>query len=155
MAWVPGYGRVEEGFLASFIKDMVEEGNPANKILADLKEAGVKIRRSTGLELIRKAKGIVKSRPYVASVNYDKYPDPDRLPTAEFDISGEYGYHVKMTGRNRLTGEKFVRHTTISTNRLLTKREAVEAAMDYIAEAEEDYPFEFTAITVTDIVTHP
>lgn len=117
-----------------FVQSMVEQGLTSTDIQAALSEAGLGVRRTDLLSLIRGIKGIEESRTYLESVRDDFRPDPSRLPNPIVNTLRTYSFQVSLNGRDSETGELRTERVTISTNSLLTAREIKDMALSLIPD---------------------
>jgi len=115
---------------------MVEQGLTSTDIQAALSEAGLGVRRTDLLSLVRGIKGIEQPRTYLESVRDDFRPDPTRLPNPIVNTLRTYSFQVGITGRDSETGELRTERVTISTNTLLTAREIKNMALSFIPDLE-------------------
>ena len=72
----------------------------------------------------------------------DERPDPSSLPEALTAIRRRYAFYAEVEGRSTLTGERVTRNVTISTNRLLTRSQIEDAALEAVESAPEVYGLE-------------
>ena len=117
-----------------FVQSMVEDGLSTTDIQAALSEAGLGVRRTDLLALVRGIRGIEESRSYLESVRDTFRPDPSRLPSPIVNTLRTYSFQVRLTGRDADTGELRDERVTISTNTLLTAREIKDAALSLIPD---------------------
>jgi hypothetical protein len=113
---------------------MVEAGLTGLEIQSALSEAGMGVRRSDLLSLIRGLKDVELSRPYIASVRDDLRINPERLAPSLTRTLRNYSFNVALTGKDAETGETRIENVTISTSRLMTKAELKELALAMIPD---------------------
>lgn len=103
---------------------------------ADAAALGIKnpfnlsIRRTDALKMYRDVRDIQESRRYVSAVGGDKTLNPRRFPNLEMDIDRRYRYNVRMVMHNTVTGESQLTNRIIYDDRVLTRNEAGQAAVD-------------------------
>jgi hypothetical protein len=117
-----------------FVQSMVEQGLSAGDIQAALSEAGLGVRRTDLLSLVRGLRGIEESRSYLESVRDDFRPDPSRLPAPIAGTLRSYSFQVRLSGRDADTGELRDERVTVSSSRLLTVRELKDMALSFIPD---------------------
>lgn len=120
-----------------FVQSMVEQGLTSTDIQAALSEAGLGVRRTDLLSLIRGLKGIEESRTYLESVRDDFRPDPSRLPNPIVNTLRTYSFQVRLTGRDAETGELRAENVTVSSSSLLTVRQIKDMALSFIPNLDE------------------
>lgn len=140
-----------------FIRGLVElpEKLSANEILRRIKAGGLKIRRKTGLALIRKYQERVGNRKYFKSVNYDKLLDWTRISYATDKLLRPFSFEIKVAGISKVTGEKVEKFFTTSTSKKLTKAQAVQALLDKMHFGEGSQALLNQTNEVTDILIAP
>ncbi len=110
----------------SFIRSGIAKGLSANKILNRLKLSPLGgMQRSNFLKVVRHIKRIKQTRPYVDSVNLGKKIDFSRLAPSEYGHEKKYNFVVKLKGISKMTGENAEEWMTISTDREITKADAI------------------------------
>lgn len=125
-----------EGETVMFIKSLVDTTLSAGSILSKLSDAGLGIRRQTGLQVINYLRNTVApSRSYVSYLTLNSLPSISRIPASLTDQLRNFTYHVVLSGFSSLTGELVTSNVNIKTNNLLTKQQALDLA---IAIGESD-----------------
>jgi hypothetical protein len=140
---------------AQYIEKMVEEDVGSQEIYETLRDAGLGKRKQTVLEAIRAVRGKVISRPYVSSLGLDNLPDPARFGKAIFPQSKRYSYRVKLSGINDLEEEPDTQYISIVTDKVITKREAINTAYDYMEIGGSVYNFTPKSAVVDQITVSP
>lgn len=125
-----------EGLAVTFIRSLVNTTASAGSILRELSNAGIGIRRQTGLQVISYLRNTVApATDYIKFVNLNSYPTISRLPQSLTKQLRNFAYNTVLTGINTLTGELSTRNITVSSNQLLTKQQALDTAAA-MAESE-------------------
>lgn len=138
-----------------YVSSMVESGLSANAIGRALTEAGLGIRRTDLLELVRGLREVEITRPYVSSLRADFLPNPSRLAESVTTLLRSFSYTVQVEGTHLETGELFTKNITVSTDDLLTKEQAVNAALEIADTALDRYGFSAHGGRVTMIKRSP
>jgi hypothetical protein len=127
----------------------------ANRILQIANDAGLAVRRSDGLALIRNARQQVSTRPYISSVGLDKLPNPARFATPAYQMNDNYHYLVRVDGVDPETGERTTRYVTVASETVLTKQAALDTAGAYIETDPESYHISEYELTVENAFVNP
>lgn len=111
------------------IQSLVTSTLPASTILQQVRDNGLGIRTQTAYQVINYLRDVtIPSRSYISSVNLNAYPTISRLPLSLTKQLRNFAYEVKLTGFSNLSGQLQDKYITISTNQLLTKQQAIDAA---------------------------
>jgi len=144
---------VREAF--PFIKSLSESSLSANKIIEEVRSAGMAVQRSDALKLIRTLRENEIVSKYIKSVRNDFMPNPERFATAVTDIIRNYSYEVRINGTHAKTRERVTKWVTISTNVVLSKDQVMGYAGDIAeGETESGQVIDFT-MTVTNALRAP
>jgi hypothetical protein len=125
-----------------FIVRGVREGLSSNAIGRLLSESGFGIRRQTLLDLVRAQKGVQTAGAALRFLRQNAIPNPNRLPEALTTIRRAFSFTVEVRGRSLETDERVTQHVTVTTDRLLTRREIEELAGEAVERAGDRYGFE-------------
>jgi hypothetical protein len=145
----------EEKSTVAYIQKGLELGLSANKIQEALGIAGLGIRRTKLLDIVRQITGIQSTRSYVKSLGNNYLPDPTRLKAAVLPISKNYSYLVEIRGIDNTTDEESIQHISIVTDSLISKQEAINTAYYYLDSQPDIYSLTPKSASVTSIVTRP
>ena len=113
-----------------FITAAVRQGVSANRILADLKDSGFKLRRQTGLDLIREVRGNVLATTLATEALLDAFPLQQQIATMTTKTATGYLMQVDVFTRDMATGEVGIRPFSVATDTLLTHGDAIQEALD-------------------------
>ncbi len=128
----------------NFIYSGVMRGLSGNSIQSALKLSPLGgMRRATIQKVVRHIKGIKRASRYVKSVNYDKTLNPAKMSKSPYQHERNYNYIIKVTGKSDLTGARTEQNITITSDRLLTKAEA----LNYV---DVDFPESESGEGITD-----
>lgn len=123
----------------TFALEAASQGISANQFLADLRAAGMGVRRSVGLELY----GIAKRT--LAETGANAFSEPGVVPDVSTFGStltrGAEGFlqHVRLVYREQVTGRIIERHYSVKTETPVTPQEAIDKAVDGYADAADRY----------------
>lgn len=141
-----------EGQAINFIRSAASIGKGATETLAALREAGLGIRTQTFYEAFNYFLGPVDTgRKYISNVTLNAYPTIDRLPKSLTRTLRNFTYVTVVRGFDVNTGEVVEKNVTVSTNTLLTKQQAIDAAVGMVEGASERYGIEGAGAQVTDV----
>lgn len=118
-------------FAYPIIQKGVRAGLASRAIAGTLQKAGLGIRRSTLLKIMRKERSLVQHGLNMRFLPLKRFPNPLKLPTALTKLRRAYSYTVKVFGTNMGTGEPRTQQVTVSSSKLLTRQQAEDIAMDY------------------------
>ena len=138
-----------------YIESMVGEGIGAQEIYETLQSAGLGRRKQTVLNAIRAARNITLTRPYISSVGLDDMPNASRFAKAVFPQSKKYSYRVKISGIDDLNEEPDEQYISVVTDKVITKREAINTAYFYIEERGAIYSFTPKSAVVDQVTVSP
>lgn len=127
------------GLALPYITAGVSAGLSANEILRTLTGAGIGIRRSSGLGIIKALRTPAGFPPWLRGTSGAAYPSPDLFRVAVYPTSRNYTYVYTGTGTNPFTGLTETQHVSIVTDRLLTNDEA-EAMAEAMLIGEQSGP---------------
>lgn len=135
-----------------FIGPMVNSGLSANGIIRLLRATGHHVRDSQAKVVIRVARSNKPRRAYVKNVRLDATLDYNRFENPLTVQRRALRYVVDVEGTSLVTGKKMHQFVTVSTNTLLTKRQAMHEAEDTAALNVDTYHVDVTG-SVVDKVT--
>ena len=118
----------------------------ANEIIRQVRQLGLSVRRQDALRLIRDVRGLAEGHGYVNSLTAGARPRRDLLPLGLTRQRERYHVTIGLRGIDGMTGEERVQFVTVTSNRLITKSQASEIAIDAVL-GKETY-------ALTDIVDH-
>lgn len=116
----------------------ISAGLSGNAILKAYSAAGPGIRRTLGLEVVRAVRGVERTASVFKALKLDVFPDPGKIPTALTGTLRDFSYRVSYRGLTE-EGKPFQSYVTVSTNDLITRRQAEDVALGYIEEIPEEY----------------
>lgn len=126
----------------AFLLGAAGRGISANKALQALRDAGLGIGRTLGLQYFKKALAVVAQRAGAAGLDWAN-PIPEDFarewPSAR---RTGYGVTVRINAINNVTGNEIEVYHTTYTQTLITPGEAINNAID--AYSEPRYADEFT-----------
>lgn len=144
------------GKLSSIVLGAIERGVKAGQsgesILTGLKEIGEGIRRADFYAAVNAVKGLeTTSRPYISSLTMNAYPNISRIPKSLTKMLANFSYKVELTGFDKATGELKTTYVNVITQRVLTKQQAIDQAVNYTETNSERYPIEGASGKVVDV----
>lgn len=120
----------------------IRSGLSSRDISETLQAAGLGIRRSTLLDIMRREREIVAHGSNLRFLPLDRAPNPDRLPEALTRLRRQYSYTIELRGRVIDTQELITRTVTVASSKLITRRAAELLAADYVLDTPEAYGIE-------------
>lgn len=135
-----------------YIESLASTDLSPSEILSTLSNSGIQIRRAAGLTTINYFRGtVIPSSKYVQALNLNSYPTIVRLPLSATKLLRNFSYRVKLTGFLKTTGELVDNFINISTHSLLTKQQAIDAAVEIAGASDSKYSVTGASGKVTDI----
>lgn len=129
-----------EAPIVSFIRGLINTPASARAILSQARSAGHSIGNATGLQVINYLRSEVQSPlSYVQNLANDKLPNLNNIGKSLTKQLRNFAYVVELNGVDALTGEGTTRHVTVSTNKLLTKQEAIDFAVNIVEDQPQGY----------------
>lgn len=126
----------------TFILAGIGAGLSANRILAALREAGIGIGRTLGLQMVRAARAYFEQQSAAAGLDWNNpIPGDFATPWTSKTRTG-YGVTVRIAATNNVTGDEIEVYHTTYTNDLITPGEAIQNAIDSYSDPK--YADEFT-----------
>jgi hypothetical protein len=142
-----------EGAAIGFIKSALEAGKKATETLDALREAGLGIRAQTFYAAYNYLAGpVAEGKKYISNVTLNALPSIDRLPKSITTTLRNFTYSTLVRGFDANTGEIVEKNVNISTNTLLTKQQAIDAAVSLVEDNSGRYGLEGASASVTDVV---
>lgn len=120
----------------------VREGLSARAIGRALRAGGLSFSDRFLFEAARLQRDVFQRGGVVAALGDRERPTPSLLPEALTAINRQYSFLVEVEGRSVVTGGLVRQNVTISTDRLLTREQMEEAAVDAVESAVEVYGLE-------------
>lgn len=131
---------MDPGLLAyTFALEAAQEGLSANAFLASMREGGMGIRRSVGLELYGLAKRTLAETGASAFSAPGVVPDPATFGSTLTRGAEGFLQHVRLVYREQVTGRIVERHYSVKTQQPVTPQEAVDQAVSGYADAADRY----------------
>ncbi|MDR5730668.1 MAG: hypothetical protein RB191_24930 [Terriglobia bacterium] len=123
-----------EGLAVQLIRSLIDQDIPGSLILKQVRDAGLGIRTQTGYQVINYLRDVVTpSRAYISYLGLNNLPNVNRLPQSLTKQLRNFAYNVQLRGFNNIDGQLTTKNVTISSNLLLTKQEAIDAAVNMAA----------------------
>lgn len=144
------------GKLSSIVLGAIERGVKAGQsgesILNGLKEIGEGIRRTDFFAAVNAVKGLeTTSRPYIKSLTLNATPNIARIPKSLTKMLTNFSYKVELTGFDPDTEELNTIFVNVISQKVLTKQQAIDQAVEYTESNPERYAIEGASGKVTDI----
>ena len=118
-------------FAYPIIQRGVREGLASRSIATALSEAGLGIRRSILLDIMRRERSLVKHALNMRFLPRNRMPNPLRLPTSITKLRRAYSYVIEAFGTDLGTGQLRKQTITVSSSKLLTRGDAENLAEQY------------------------
>lgn len=138
-----------------YIVHGVQAGLSANAIGEALTNAGMGIRRTNLLTLVRNIRGGIAGAAYQRGLSADEFPNPEFFTGAESFLSKRYAYVVTVTGENVLTGATQTQGITISTDNVLTNEELDTAVADAMEAGVQTYQMSLDTYDLERVLVDP
>ena len=139
-------------FAYPLIQKGVRAGLASRAIAGTLSRAGLGIRRSTLLSIMRKERTLVQHGLNMRFLPLKRFPNPLKLPTALTKLRRAYSYTVELRGRLIDTQELIKRQVTVASSKLLTRQQAEEIAGGYLMDTPEAYGMELDKAQLINVV---
>lgn len=139
--------------VVQFIRDATLTTNlRPTAILTALRASGLSIRTQTFYQVASVLRRqLSTSINYVQRLGLNELPNPPLLEKTLTDRDTNYTYLIQGHGIDEETGDVVPQYVTVISNRLLTKREATDAATFMILNNEKYGISELTSLQVVDI----
>lgn len=138
-----------------YIVHGVLSGLSANLIGNALTQAGLGVRRSALLTIVRSIRSTVEGAEYQRGLQPDILPAPQLFQGAQTFMRRPFAYVVKVTGTNIKTGAPATQYITISTSDVLSNESIAEYVSDIIDEGVDTYALEMDDFEITQVLTDP
>lgn len=129
-----------------FIRRGVREGLSFNQIRTVLRKHELGLTSSELSPIVRAERALNEHGRNLRYLPFDARPNPARLPISITATTRRYSYTVQAFGYAADSGISQARHITISTDILLTRREAESAAVEAIVGQFENYAMEVETV---------
>jgi len=139
----------------SFLRPLAVSGMSVSAAHRHLTSAGIAIGRGSVSKAFSAILGDTQGLSYIAHVRSDYLPDPMRLPTSKTNTLRRYSYQILMTGTHSQTGEVIHEHITVSSNKLISKSDALAIAEEMVLSSPSSYAIDAIDSTVTAIYRNP
>lgn len=134
------------------IQKGVRAGLSANRIGSALADAGMGIRRSTLLSIVKRERTLLDHSRNLRFLPFDRAPDPERLPEALTRLRRKYSYQIGVRGYIGDTGEPIQRFVTIASSTIITRRQAESAAMQMVEDDPDTYPIVIERVILDSVL---
>jgi len=139
-------------FAYPLIQKGVRAGLASRSIAGTLSKAGLGIRRSTLLSIMRKERSLVQHGLNMRFLPLKRFPNPLKLPTALTKLRRAYSYTIELRGRLIDTQELITRQVTVASSKLLTRQQAEKIAGSYLMDTPEAYGMELDKAQLINVV---
>ncbi len=119
----------------------VSEGIAANTILKAYSAAGPGIRRTLGLEVVRRVRGVERASRAFKGMRLDLHPDVSRIPEGGTKMGWNLSYKIEYQAVTS-EGKSLTAHVTVVSDEVITRRQAEEMAASFFAKTPEEYGIE-------------
>lgn len=120
----------------------VREGLSARAIGSALRAGGMSFSNNFLFSAVREVRNLSNAGALVAALGDNERPNPSRLPFALTETRRKYSFLVEVEGTNAQTGALTRQHVTVSTDRLLTRSEMEDAAIEAVESNPDRYGLE-------------
>lgn len=125
-----------------FIRRGVRQGLSFNQIRSVLREEGLGLTVSELSPIVKSERALRLHGENLRYLPFNARPDPRKLPVSITSMRRRYAYNVEVYGYSAKTGETMARYITVSTDTLLTRGEAEDAAAESILSEFDNYGME-------------
>src|SRR5208337_1912362 len=94
-----------EKIFATYAQQFISSGLSSNKIISSAIQAGLGIRRTQALMILRNGTELLHGGVYLQGLTTNVLPNEARLTTAMYPLREKYTYIVKASGKNIITDE--------------------------------------------------
>lgn len=141
-----------EGQAIGFVRSAIAKGISIGELRSKLAEQSINIREEALSRVYEYFSGPVNvATKYVQSVNLNARLNVSRLPVSATPLLRNFAYEVKISGIDVNTQEATSTFITVSTNKALSKQEAVDQATAMVEGNSEKYGIEGATGQVTTI----
>ena len=139
-------------FAYPIIQKGVRAGLASRPLAKALTQAGLGIRRSTLLDIMRRERKIVQHGLNMRFLPLKRMPNPLKLPTALTKLRRAYSYTIELRGRLIDTQELITRQVTVASSKLLTREAAENIASGYLMDTPEAYGMELDKAQLINVM---
>lgn len=143
------------GLRLPYIIHGVHAGLSANQIQKGLTAAGIGMRRSPLLSLIKGVRNSVLGAEYQRGLKFNELPSPTAFTGSQGFLKHRYAYVVRVHGRNPITGERGSQHITISTPTVLTNTSIERYVGDIMDAGFTDYHLAMDGYSLESVLVDP
>jgi hypothetical protein len=125
-----------------FIVRAVRQGLSLERIGKAFRAEGIALSNEVFRQLARAERSLQAASGELRFLRPGQRPSPTRLPEALTRILRRYAFFVEVMARDVSTGEQVLKNVTVSTSRLMTKRQIEVAAMEAVDMGLSTYGLE-------------
>lgn len=126
------------GSALQFLTSLLKSGIPGADVLSRVQAAGYNLTTSTAnLAINYLTRAVFPAAQQLAALPDDTLPNLASIPITLTKTLRNFSYLVKLTGQSQFSGQLEDRYVSVSTNSLLTKEQAVDAAISISQEASK------------------
>lgn len=141
-----------EGPAVELIKSLVDTVSSGAEILRQVRESGLGISNSTGYQVINYLRDTyLPSTSALKNLANDTLPTINSIPKSVTELLRNFSYKVAVTGSDINTGETRKQYIQISSNQLLTKQQALDAASNIVEQSSKSGGITFDEADVESI----
>ena len=126
----------------------IREGKTANTLTTELRELGQGLRRQSLLDAVRVARGVLDSGQSIRARSLGAKVQESDLQETGLKQRRTYNFTVQARVYDAEADERFNKIISISSDRLLSRREIGEEARDILEGDEYGYGYEVTGVTI-------
>ncbi len=119
----------------------ISQGLSANSILKSYHLAKPGIRRTLGLEVVRRVRGVERASRAFKGMRLDLHPDVSRIPEGGTRMGWNLSYKIEYQAVTT-EGKSLTAHVTVVSDEVITRRQAEEMAASFFAKTPEEYGIE-------------
>lgn len=152
MAGTNAAGQAAQRF--AYILSGIGRGLSGNKIISELRTAGLGVRRSVAFDLIAQARNYYQKRVTTAGLDYNNPVPADAVSQWVSKTKTGYGHAVSVYLRDIGTGAIVQKYYTAYSQTLLTPGQAVQQALDAYGQQAEIYKQTMMGGILTNVVQY-
>lgn len=111
----------------------------ANAIQISLQAAGLGIRRSTILDMVRRVRKVETVGAQLQFIRLGLIPDPRRIPEALTKLRRSFSFRVRIRGTDIATGNPFKRFINVALNQPTSRQNIEMMALNFTFSEPERY----------------
>lgn len=138
----------------AFLLGAAGQGLSANRALQGLRDAGIGIGRTLGLQMWKQAIANVAQKAEAAGLTWGNPIPQDFATPWPSARRGGYGITVQINATNNVTGQPIEVYHTTYTDVLITPGEAIANAIDKYSEPKYSDEFTMNYGTVSNVVQY-